>query len=281
MTRHRFPLVPVLSLLGLLPLTAQEVAVGPDATNAAAAAALVAGDASQVALVDVERIFNEYYRRGVAQAEIDQISVELNGRLQRARQALAVLVQQAQKRQQEVTALAEGEERTQAEEELAGQVRQAQQLDQSITRAAQQYQQAVSQRSAEVSAGIYEEIQRYIQRLAQREGLRLVINQSAVDANGLPIFPYVYDQRDLTSDIIADLNASRPPQIVLEQPDLSAAPEIDNDLVDQVLEGAGEDAPAPTEGTGGEVSGEVAVPTADGGGRAQEAAPAEGGDVEG
>ncbi len=61
-----------------------------------------------------------------------------------------------------------------------------------------------------MSAEIYTEIQAYISRLAQREGYRMVVNKSAQDRNGLPIFTYVYDRRDLTSDIIKALNETRP-----------------------------------------------------------------------
>ncbi|MGF1656988.1 MAG: hypothetical protein ACFCU3_08435 [Verrucomicrobiales bacterium] len=47
-----------------------------------------------VALVDIEQIFNDYYKRGIAQSEVDAVSTELNERLNLARQVLATLLQE-------------------------------------------------------------------------------------------------------------------------------------------------------------------------------------------
>jgi len=181
-------------------------------------AALEAG----VALVDVEEAFNNYYRRGVAQAEVDTISAELNGRLQIARNALAELFQEAEAARVGLESAPE-DERADREQAVIGQIQQAQELHRRIEETEREYQRAIAARSAAMSAEIYQEIDSHINRLAQRDGYRIVINKGAKDQNGLPIFPYVYDRRDLTSEIIEAMNSSRPPDVVVQTGEASAA----------------------------------------------------------
>jgi outer membrane protein len=174
-------------------------------------AALAQERATRIVGIQLERVFNEYYKTRRADAQLKAQAAEFN----REREAMK---QDLEKVNKEYTALREEAQnpalteearatrRTQAEEmilsirEKEGQIRQFEDL-----RSKQ-----LEDQSRRMRRGLIEEIRESIRAYGREKGYDMIVDLSGNSLNGVEVMLYADNRFDVTSEVLIALNRDAP-----------------------------------------------------------------------
>lgn len=165
----------------------------------------------KVAVVDLQKAFNEYYKTKDAEANLK----DRMGSIQKEQQEM---MGDYQKTVDEINKLREStEDKTLAEaareekkKALQTKIQDAANMERKIqefrTTRARQFE----DQSRRMRQGIIEEIIKIVNDTGAKEKYSLVLDKSGLSMNGTSVLLYSSDVKDLTDDVIKTINASKP-----------------------------------------------------------------------
>ncbi len=192
-----------------------------------------------IATVDMQELFKQYYRTNEAQKQINveraRINKDNNERLARIRELEATLA--SLRKQLEDPSLADSKKQTlfkdwqtQQQEGIA--------LDRERREFLQRRNQALNEKMVQRMKGILEEIRKIVEEKAKKDNFDYVFDKSGLSTSQVPFLLYTKDATDITAGILKDLNKDAPAESLPTPGD--PAPEI-----------PGSNPTAPAEGTEG------------------------------
>jgi Skp family chaperone for outer membrane proteins len=174
------------------------------------ASAFSAGAAERMVFVDLERVFNEFYKTQLAKArvEVQQQDIEAERLLMVDEMtAISEAVDTLKKEARDTTLSQEirDQKRILYEERLL----ELRDKEKEITEFAERRQQQIQQQIARMSQTIMDEIREAIIEYAKQEGLLSVIDSSKRN-QAVGVFIYTHPDVDITEAMLVMLNSRRP-----------------------------------------------------------------------
>ncbi len=164
-----------------------------------------------IATVNMQELFKQYYRTNEAQKEINaekaKIQKENNERMSRIRELEESLSKL--KKQFEDPAINDSKKQA-IEKDLRAQNQEGIALDRERREFIQRRQQALNERMVQRMRGILEEIRKLVEEKAKADNFDYVIDKSATSTSQVPFLLYSKDSSDITPSILKDLNKDAP-----------------------------------------------------------------------
>jgi outer membrane protein len=170
----------------------------------------VGPDSGAVRFVDLDKVFNEYYKTKLADAQLKEQAEEFN-------QERAKLVESYEAMQKEFNEArdqssspalsddARNKLRSQAEEKLI----EIREQEQKIRNFDNSRRKQLEEQGRRMRKRIVDEIREKVQAHAKSKGYLTVVDTSGQSLNGVAIVLYVDEKADITADMIASLNKDR------------------------------------------------------------------------
>jgi Skp family chaperone for outer membrane proteins len=183
-----------------------------------AAVALIAGShanaqspASRIVCVDLDRIFNEYYKTPLATAKLKETAEgytkELEDMLAKFRKETEALnkLREEQDKTEYTT-----EVREQKKKAVQDKLNEVSKLQRDIEDYKRSHQQELERQTQRMRQGIIKEITDILSKEARDSGYAYVLDKSGRTLNGVPAVVYASDTLDITEDILKVLNKNAP-----------------------------------------------------------------------
>ena len=180
-----------------------------------------------IATVDMQELFKQYYRTNDAQKQINveraRIQKENNERLAR----ISELEENLQKLRKhlEDPALNDSKKQTLVKD-WQGQQQEGIALDRERRECLQRRNQALNEKMVQRMKGILEEIRKLVEEKAKGDNYDYVFDKSGLSTSQVPFLLYTKDATDITAGLLKDLNKDAPAES-LPSPD-DPKPEIPN-----------------------------------------------------
>jgi outer membrane protein len=164
-----------------------------------------------IATVDMQELFKQYYRTNEAQKQINveraRIQKDNNERLARIRELEGTLA--SLRKQLEDPSLADSKKQslfkdwqTQQQEAIA--------LDRERREFLQRRNQALNEKMVQRMKGILEEIRKLVEEKAKLDNYDYVFDKSGLSTSQVPFLLYTKDATDITAGLLKDLNKDAP-----------------------------------------------------------------------
>jgi len=167
-------------------------------------------ETGSVKFIDLDKVFNEYYKTKLADAQLKEQAEEFNqerAKLVESYEAMQKEFNEA--RDQSASPALEDEARnklrSQAEEKLI----EIREQEQKIRNFDNSRRKQLEEQGRRMRKRIVDEIKEKVQAHARNQGYLSVIDTSGQSLNGVAIVLYVDDKADLTADMIAILNKDK------------------------------------------------------------------------
>lgn len=183
-----------------------------------AAAVLLAGwtvtaDAQtkqEIAFVDMERVFGEFYKTAQADARLKEqaaaVNEERTAKLQELKAIQAELEAAVMEARDDALSEDAQRRRLRVAEEKQMELKE---LELEIRSFDKTRRDELESQGRRMRGRIVEEIQEVIDQMAEQRGLFAVVDRSGMSMNQVPVFLYVNAEIDLTDEIVATLNEGR------------------------------------------------------------------------
>jgi outer membrane protein len=180
-------------------------------TLALALPALAQAPSGRFATVDLNRIFNEYYKTPIAQGKLKETADSYTKEQED-------MVAQYRKQVEELNKLREDSEKTEYTPEVREQKKKAvqeklaetQKSQRDIEEYARSHRQVLEQQTARMRQGIVKEITDVVTKEAKDAGYLFVLDKSGNTLNSVPTILYSQESLDITDDILKILNRNKP-----------------------------------------------------------------------
>ena len=198
--------------------------------SAALAVSLVTAAAAQnaklnIATVDMQELFKQYYRTNEAQKQINveraRIQKDNNERLARIRDLEENLG--SLRKQLEDPSIADSKKQT-LFKEWQMQQQEGIALDRARREFLQRRNQALNEKMVQRMKGILEEIRKLVEEQAKVDNYDYVFDKSGLSTSQVPFLLYTKDATDITAGLLKDLNKDAPAESLPSEGD--PAPEI-------------------------------------------------------
>ncbi len=185
--------------------------------TAAIAASLITMAAGQgaklnIATVDMQELFKQYYRTNEAQKQINveraRIQKDNNERLARIRE-LQESIEQLTKQLND-SSINDSKKQT-IYKDMQTKNQEGIALDRERREFQQRRNQALNEKMVQRMKGILEEIRKLVEEKAKLENFDYVFDKSGLSTSQVPVLLYTKDATDLTSTLLKDLNKDAPP----------------------------------------------------------------------
>ncbi|MEN9535138.1 MAG: hypothetical protein RIR37_411 [Verrucomicrobiota bacterium] len=190
--------------------------------NAALAALLVsivsignanAADKVNIATVDMQELFKQYYRTNEAQKQINveraRIQKDNNERLSRIRELEESL--NSVKKQLDDPAINDSKKQT-LYKDFQTKQQEGIALDRERREFLQRRNQALNEKMVQRMKAILEEIRKLVEEQAKKDNYDYVFDKSGLSTSQVPFLLYTKDATDITSILLKDLNKDAPPE---------------------------------------------------------------------
>ena len=198
------PLIPMTKILRIVAAT---TAVALFGTSPAVAQKL------NIATVDMQELFKEYYRTNEAQKQINveraRIQKDNNERLARIRQIENELGDK--KKQLEDPAISD-KKKQELFKDWQMQQSEGIALDRERREFLQRRNQALNETMVQRMRGILEEIRKLVEERAKAEDYDYVFDKSGLSTSQVPFLLYTKDATDITPGLLTELNKDAPPE---------------------------------------------------------------------
>jgi outer membrane protein len=165
----------------------------------------------KIAIVDVQKLFNGYWKKKQAEIALNDRKAELEKEdrgfiddLKQAKDDYQKLLDDAD--DQAVS----DDERARRKQAAADKAKEIQDSQQTIVQFERQAQATLAEQSQRMRENILKDIQAAVTTRAKTGGYTLVIDSAAETGNQTPVFLYTEGQDDLTADVLSQLNAGAP-----------------------------------------------------------------------
>lgn len=166
-----------------------------------------------IATVDMQELFKEYYRTNEAQKQINveraRIQKDNNERLARIRQIETEL--QGKKKQLEDPAISD-KKKQELFKDWQMQQSEGIALDRERREFLQRRNQALNETMVQRMRGILEEIRKLVEEQAKAEDYDYVFDKSGLSTSQVPFLLYTKDATDITPGLLKELNKDAPPE---------------------------------------------------------------------
>lgn len=161
----------------------------------------------QIAVIDMEKVFTEYYKTKIEDAKIKKqtdVFKEYLGSLNDAREKIQIAYIELRDSSQNI-AISDAERESKRVESL-DKYRELQAKDVEIQQYNQQKRRFMIEEYEKIRKNLVEEIKKVIQSRAKREGFSLVLDYSGNTQNNMPSVIYSNPNMDITAQIIKEIN---------------------------------------------------------------------------
>jgi outer membrane protein len=164
-----------------------------------------------IAVIDLQKVFTDYYKTQDAQRLITTRSDQFKKEMQEMQTDFQKLVDETQKLRDQVTdqALTEAA-RKERQKAFEAKVKQVQDMERKIQEFQNTRLKQFDEQSARMRQNILEEINKVVQKFAADSKFNLVLDISGKTFAGTNLVLYNQGQRDITEEILKQLNANRP-----------------------------------------------------------------------
>jgi outer membrane protein len=195
------------------------------AVAATFASVAVGQDKLNIATVDMQELFKQYYRTNEAQKQINveraRIQKENNERLARIRELEENLGKL--RKQLDDPSLNDSKKQT-LFKDWQGQQQEGIALDRERREYLQRRNQALNEKMVQRMKGILEEIRKLVEEKAKVQNFDYVFDKSGMSTSQVPFLLYTKDATDMTAILLKDLNKGAPPESLIK--DGETKPEI-------------------------------------------------------
>ena len=164
-----------------------------------------------IATVDMQELFKQYYRTNEAQKQINveraRIQKDNNERLARIRELEATLA--SLRKQLEDPSLNDSKKQT-LFKDWQTQQQEAIALDRERREFLQRRNQALNEKMVQRMKGILEEIRKLVEEKAKLDNYDYVFDKSGLSTSQVPFLLYTKDATDITGGLLKDLNKDAP-----------------------------------------------------------------------
>ncbi len=164
-----------------------------------------------IATVDMQELFKQYYRTNEAQKQINveraRIQKDNNERLARIRELEGTLA--SLRKQLEDPSLADSKKQT-LFKDWQTQQQEAIALDRERREFLQRRNQALNEKMVQRMKGILEEIRKLVEEQAKLDNYDYVFDKSGLSTSQVPFLLYTKDATDITAGLLKDLNKDAP-----------------------------------------------------------------------
>ncbi len=164
-----------------------------------------------IATVDMQELFKQYYRTNEAQKQINveraRIQKDNNERLARIRELEGTLA--SLRKQLEDPSLADSKKQT-LFKDWQTQQQEAIALDRERREVLQRRNQALNEKMVQRMKGILEEIRKLVEEQAKLDNYDYVFDKSGLSTSQVPFLLYTKDATDITAGLLKDLNKDAP-----------------------------------------------------------------------
>ena len=204
----------------------------------ALAAALWLGAASPVAaqgsfkigIIDMKRVFSEYYKTKDAEKSVNDGKEAAKKQLDERNAKYRDLIGKWQESQKLINDPAISEElRAQKKKEAEELSSEAKSLEREMAEFRQRREQQLQEQVTRVRKGILDEIKVLVEKKAKDANYDLVFDKSGMGVNGVPFLLFSKDAVDFSQDIITELNKDAPKETTKPAAAPAAAPAADKD----------------------------------------------------
>lgn len=199
--------------------------------SAALAALLVsigsasAADKINIATVDMQELFKQYYRTNEAQKQINveraRIQKDNNERLSRIRELEESL--NSLRKQLDDPAINDSKKQAVYKDFQAKQ-QEGIALDRERREFLQRRNQALNEKMVQRMKGILEEIRKLVEEQAKKDNYDYVFDKSGLSTSQVPFLLYTKDATDITSVLLKNLNKDAPPESLKKEESEADAP---------------------------------------------------------
>jgi outer membrane protein len=177
----------------------------------------------KIGIVDMKRVFSEYYKTKDAEKSVNDGKEAAKKQLDERNAKYRELINKWQEAQKLVNDPAISEElrvqKTKERDELASE---AKSLEREMSEFRARREQQLQEQVGRMRKGILDEIKSIVEGKAKQENYDLVFDKSGLGVNGVPFLLHSKDAVDFSQDIITDLNKDAPKE---ETKPATAAPE--------------------------------------------------------
>ena len=178
---------------------------------ALALSASAQGPGGRIVTVDLNKVFNDYYKTPMAQAKlketVDSFTKEQDEMMANYKKGIDELNKLREEQEKsEYTAEVREQKRKAVSEKLA----ETQKLQRDIEDYRTSHQKILQEQTQRMRQTILKEINDVVSKEARDQGYQLVLDKSGNTLNGVPIVVYSQDSLEITDDIIKILNKGQP-----------------------------------------------------------------------
>ncbi len=182
------------------------------ALTAALAFAVAAQAQSKIAIIDLKKVFDGYYKTKLADGQIK----ERAGDFDKARKGL---IDDYQKANEDYRKLMDGandqaissEERDKRKKNAEAKLLEIKEIENSINQFDRSSRQTLSEQQRRMRDNILREIRESISEKAKKASYTLVLDVAAESVNNTPVVLHNTGENDMTEEVLTDLNAKAPP----------------------------------------------------------------------
>jgi outer membrane protein len=181
------------------------------ATMGLALTAAAQAPAARIVTVDLNKIFNEFYKTPIASAKLKETVESFNkeqeemvGNYKKAIDELNKLRDEQDKPEYSA------EIREQKHKAVADKLADTQKLQRDIEEYRASHRKILEDQTQRMRQTILKEVQDVINKKARDDGYQMVLDKSGNTLNGVPIMVFSQDSLEITDDIIKDLNKNQP-----------------------------------------------------------------------
>jgi len=169
------------------------------------------GQAGRTVTVDLNKVFNEYYKTPIASAKLKDTAEQYNKEHEE-------MLAQYRKQVDELSKLREEQDKTEYSQEVRDQKKKAfqeklaetQKTQKDIEEFRNSHRQILDQQTQRMRQGILKEINEIIVKEARDAGYAFVFDKSGNSFNQVPVIVYSPDAADITDEIVKILNKNKP-----------------------------------------------------------------------
>ena len=197
-----------ISCLAALAITASSFLLAPTPTVQAQEKT---APAINIGLVDMERIFGEFYKTKLAEDEVEKVKEVIKGEVEERKKTHTALLKEYDglvKKVKDPTLAESVRKKHQAAAEAKG--AELRSLDAEMKEYAERRRKQLIEQVEASKAEILNEISEKINAIAQADGFDAVFDKSGLSERGFPFVVFVKDATDLSKKVIGILNADAP-----------------------------------------------------------------------
>lgn len=175
------------------------------------AAPASAQDGFKIGIIDMKRVFAEYYKTKEAEKSVNDGKEAAKKQLDERNAKYRELIGKWQESQKMIQDPAISEElRAQKRREAEELSSEAKSLEREMAEFRQRREQQLQEQVGRVRKGILDEIKILVEKRAKDSNYDLVFDKSGMGVNGVPFLLYSKDAVDFSQDVITELNKDAP-----------------------------------------------------------------------